>query len=65
MSSCDNCDSHVSADYYRVRKGNDGDLHACPSCCDANTRPLQAAGLNPDWEVRSDPEGLVIPRGDD
>jgi len=38
MPHCDACGAHVSTDYYRVRKGPDGDLHGCPSCTNPATR---------------------------
>lgn len=44
--ACDNCGSHVSARYYRVRKGNDGDLHGCPDCASPAAREREAAGVS-------------------
>jgi len=54
---CDHCGEHVSAAYYRVRKGNDGELHGCPSCTAAAIRERAAAGKDWDYQVRSCPDG--------
>lgn len=32
MPSCDNCSAHVTPDYHRVFKDNNGTLRACPEC---------------------------------
>jgi len=32
MPECDNCDSHVTQDFYRVFSDNDGTLHGCLEC---------------------------------
>lgn len=54
MPYCDNCGGHVSVPYYRVRKGNDGKLHGCPSCANPATREREAAGIGSRYTVRSD-----------
>jgi len=59
---CDKCGGHVSSNYYRVRSGNDGELHACPHCCDTATRPREAAGLDSEYRVRSTPAGYTLPK---
>ena len=64
MPYCDNCGAHVSQPYYRVRKGNDGALHGCPSCANPATRERIAAGVGTDYVVRSDADGRSVP-GDD
>ncbi|NLV15191.1 hypothetical protein GOC77_18160 [Haloarcula argentinensis] len=51
--ACDNCGEHVSPHYHRVRKGNDGELHACPSCSSPANRERDAAGLSPYWGMVS------------
>ncbi|MFC7028775.1 hypothetical protein ACFQJ5_16755 [Halomicroarcula sp. GCM10025324] len=61
---CENCGAHVSAEYHRVRSGNDGVLHGCPSCTSPATRQREAAGLEADYKVRTDAEGrTVVDRG--
>jgi len=57
---CDNCGAHVSARYYRVRAGNDGQLHACPECTNPATRQRDAAGVETHYVVRSNADGEVI-----
>ncbi|MBV0925005.1 hypothetical protein KTS45_12440 [Halomicroarcula limicola] len=60
MPSCDNCGAHVSADYHRVRAGNDGKLRACPDCTNPATRQRDAAGVSSAYAVRSDERGQSI-----
>lgn len=63
---CDNCGAHVSPRYYRVRSGNDGELHGCPECANPATRQRDAAGVDSVYAVRSDPDGMSItPDGGD
>lgn len=59
MPSCDNCGEHVSNRYYRVRKGNDGALHGCPSCANPATRQRLAAGVESQYKVRTDADGVT------
>lgn len=32
MPKCENCDSHISEDFYRVFSDDEGEVRACPSC---------------------------------
>lgn len=60
--SCDNCGEHVSSDYYRVRCGNDGELHGCPACACPAARERLAAGVDPLYRIRTDADGNHIER---
>jgi len=58
---CDTCGAHVTPTYKRVRSGNDGELHGCPSCTSPATRERAAAGVESRYAVRSGPDGETIP----
>lgn len=58
--ACDSCGEHVSPRYYQVRAGNDGELHACPSCSSPATRERDAAGVESAYVTRTDPNGHHI-----
>lgn len=57
---CDNCGAHVDPRYYRVFKGNDGKLHACPECTNPATRVRDAAGVSSAYQERTDPRGRCV-----
>lgn len=60
--TCDACGAWVSADYHRVHRGNDGKLHGCRSCTSPGIRTRAAAGLETDFQVRTDADGKSIPK---
>jgi len=59
MPECDNCGAHVSPTFYRVNKGNDGVLRACPSCENPATLERAAAGATIRYQPRSTPDGVT------
>lgn len=48
---CTNCGSHICADYARLHKDEDGDVHRCPRC--ATQREIfEGRATDPDRDVR-------------
>jgi len=62
MPECDACGAHVTPTYKRVRSGNDGKLHGCPSCSSPAVRERECAGVDSLYQVRTDADGNDIPR---
>ncbi|WP_277542921.1 DUF7563 family protein [Haloarcula laminariae] len=55
---CNNCGAHVDPTFHRVRSDNDGVLHGCPDCTPPATRARDCAGVESDYQARSDPDGI-------
>lgn len=67
MPHCNGCGAHVSAAFHRARSDNDGVLHGCRECTSPGTRIRDCAGLDSQYQTRTDPDShttVPVDRGD-